>query len=244
MAFEEVSERIETIPVLNDGIRLVHWAEGGEETDATERGVSITARGDDTLLTGLEKLGNVILVLLEEGTVISGSVLDMVWVVSKVKDCDKIDLILDDGEKLLDCLWLVKDVELSALTEVILTSSDDTRADLVWINEGMEIIALDIETPVLEGTLALMYWLVFCNVKEAVETTSLLNGEGAVDERSPLTEVFDVKELNDSSILVVVLGLGVMGWDTKLGVAFTVVIVGRTLVDDLGIFAVWSMVKF
>ena len=203
MAFEEVSERIETIPVLNDGIRLVHWAEGGGETDATERGVSITARGDDTLLTGLEKLGKVILVLLEEGTVISGSVLDMAWVVNKVKDCDKIDLILDDGEKLLDCLWLVEDVELSVLTEVILTSSDDTRADLVWINEGMEIIALDIETPVLEGTLALMYWLVFCNVKEAVETTSLLNGEGAVDERSPLTED-DFAALKDDTVLGVI----------------------------------------
>ena len=63
MAFEEVSERIEAIPVLNEGFMLVHWPEGGEETEATERAVSITVRGDDTLLTGLEKLGNEILVL-------------------------------------------------------------------------------------------------------------------------------------------------------------------------------------
>ena len=66
-------------------------------------------------------------------------------------------MILEDGEKLLDCLWLVEDVELSVLTEVVLTSTEVTIADLVWINEGMEIIALDIETPVLEGTLALTY---------------------------------------------------------------------------------------
>ena len=45
---------------------LVHWPEGGEETEATERAVSITVRGDETLLTRLEKLGNEILVLLEE----------------------------------------------------------------------------------------------------------------------------------------------------------------------------------
>ena len=136
---------------------LVHWPEGGVETEATGRAVSITVRGDDTLLTGLEKLGNVILVLLEEGTVTSCSVLDTVWVVSKLKDCDEVDLILEDGEKLLDCLWLVEVVELSVLTEVILTSTNVTIADLVWINEGMEIVALDIETPVLEGTLALTY---------------------------------------------------------------------------------------
>lgn len=54
-------------------------------------------------------------------------------------------------------IWLVEDVELLVLSEVILTSTDVTIADLVWINEGMEIIALDIETPVLEGTLALTY---------------------------------------------------------------------------------------
>ena len=36
-------------------------------------------------------------------------------------------------------------------------STDVTIADLVWINEGMEIVALDIETPVLEGTLALTH---------------------------------------------------------------------------------------
>ena len=113
--------------------------------------------GDDTLLTGLEKLGNVISVLLEEGTVTSCFVLDTVWVVSKLKDCDEVDLILEDGEKLLDCLWLVEDVELSVLTEVVLTSTEVTIADLVWINEGMETIALDIETPILEGTLALTY---------------------------------------------------------------------------------------
>lgn len=138
---------------------LVHWPEGGEETEATERAVSVTVRGDDTLLTGLEKLGNVILilVLLEEETVTSCSVLDTVWVVSKLKDCGEVDLILEDGEKLLDCLWLVEGVELSVLTVVILTSTDVSIADLVWINEGMEIIALDIETPVLEGTLALTY---------------------------------------------------------------------------------------
>ena len=136
---------------------LVHWPEGGEETEATERAVSITVRGDDTLLTGLEKLGNEILVLLEEGTTTSCSVLDTVWVVSKLKDCDEVELILEDGEKLVDCLWFVEDVELSVLTEVILTSTDVTIADLVWINEGMEIVALDIETPVLEGTLALTY---------------------------------------------------------------------------------------
>ena len=118
---------------------------------------SVTVRGDDTLLTGLEKLGNVISVLLEEGTVTSCSVLDTVWVVSKLKDCDEVDLILEDGEKLLDCLWLVEDVELSVLTEVVLTSTDVTIADLVWISQGMEIEALDIETPVLEGTLALTY---------------------------------------------------------------------------------------
>lgn len=157
MAFEEVSERIEAIPVLNEGFMLLHWPEGGEETEATERAVSITVMGDDTLLTGLEKLGNVISVLLEEGTVTSCFVLDTVWVVSKLKDCDEVDLILEDGEKLLDCLWLVEDVELSVLTEVVLTSTEVTIADLVWINEGMEIIALDIETPVLEGTLALTY---------------------------------------------------------------------------------------
>ena len=138
---------------------LVHWPEGGEETEATERAVSVTVRGDDTLLTGLEKLGNVILilVLLEEETVTSCSVLDTVWVVGKLKDCGEVDLILEDGEKLLDCLWLVEGVELSVLTVVILTSTDVSIADLVWINEGMEIIALDIETPVLEGTLALTY---------------------------------------------------------------------------------------
>ena len=136
---------------------LVHWPEGGEETEATERAVSITVRGDDTLLTGLEKLGNEILVLLEEGTTTSCSVLDTVWVVSKLKDCDEVELILEDGEKLVDCLWFVEDVELSVLTEVILTSTDVTIGDLVWINEGMEIVALDIETPVLEGTLALTY---------------------------------------------------------------------------------------
>ena len=136
---------------------LVHWPEGGVETEATERAVSVTVTGDDTLLTGLEKLGNVILVLLEEGTVTSCSVLDTVWVVSKLKDCDEVELILEDGEKLVDCLWFVEDVELSVLTEVILTSTDVTIADLVWINEGMEIVALDIETPVLEGTLALTY---------------------------------------------------------------------------------------
>ena len=157
MAFEEVSERIEAIPVLNEGFMLVRWPEGGEETEATELAVSITVMGDDTLLTGLEKLGNVISVLLEEGTVTSCFVLDTVWVVSKLKDCDEVDLILEDGEKLLDCLWLVEDVELSVLTEVVLTSTEVTIADLVWINEGMEIIALDIETPVLEGTLALTY---------------------------------------------------------------------------------------
>ena len=157
MAFEEVSELIEAIPVLNEGFMLVRWPEGGEETEATELAVSITVMGDDTLLTGLEKLGNVISVLLEEETVTSCSVLDTVWVVSKLKDCDEVDLILEDGEKLLDCLWLVEDVELSVLTEVVLTSTEVTIADLVWINEGMEIIALDIETPVLEGTLALTY---------------------------------------------------------------------------------------
>ena len=146
MAFEEVSELIEAIPVLNEGFMLVRWPEGGEETEATELAVSITVMGDDTLLTGLEKLGNVISVLLEEGTVISCFVLDTVWVVSKLKDCDEVDLI-----------WLVEDVELLVLSEVILTSTDVTIADLVWINEGMEIIALDIETPVLEGTLALTY---------------------------------------------------------------------------------------
>ena len=176
--------------------------------------------------------------LLEEA-VTSCLVLGTVWVVSKLKDCDEVDLILEDGEKLLDCLWLVEDVELSVLTEVILTSTDVTIADLVWINEGMEIVALGIETPVLEGILALTYWLVFCNVKEAVETTSLLNGEGTMDERSPLTEVFDGKELNDSAVLV-----DVLGRDIKLSVAFTVVTVGCTLVDGLGIFAVWSLVKF
>ena len=157
MAFEEVSELIEAIPVLNEGFMLVRWPEGGEKTEATELAVSITVMGDDTLLTGLEKLGNVISVLLEEGTVTSFFVLDKVWVVSKLKDCDEVDLILEDGEKLLDCLWLVEDVELLVLSEVILTSTDVTIADLVWINEGMEIIALDIETPVLEGTLALTY---------------------------------------------------------------------------------------
>ena len=157
MTFEEVFERIEAIPVLNEGFMLLPWPEGGEETEATEPTVSITVRGDDTLLTGLEKLGNVILVLLEEGTVTSCSVLDTVWVVSKLKDCDEVDLILEDGEKLLDCLWLVEVVELSVLTEVILTSTNVTIADLVWINEGMEIVAVDIETPVLEGTLALTY---------------------------------------------------------------------------------------
>ena len=136
---------------------LVHWPEGGVETEATERAVSVTVTGDDTLLTGLEKLGNVILVLLEEEAVTSCSVLDTVWVVSKLKDCDEVELILEDGEKLVDCLWFVEDVELSVLTEVILTSTDVTIADLVWINEGMEIVALDIETPVLEGTLALTY---------------------------------------------------------------------------------------
>lgn len=146
MAFEEVSELIEAIPVLNEGFMLVHWPEGGEETEATELAVSIAVMGDDTLLTGLEKLGNVISVLLEEETVTSCSVLDTVWVVSKLKDCDEVDLI-----------WLVEDVELLVLSEVILTSTDVTIADLVWINEGMEIIALDIETPVLEGTLALTY---------------------------------------------------------------------------------------
>ena len=72
-----------------------------------------------------------------------------------------------------------------------------------------------------------------------METTLLLNGEGTVDERSPLTEVFDGKELNDSAVLV-----DVLGRDTKLSVAFTVVTVDRTLVDGLGIFAVWSLVKF
>ena len=118
---------------------------------------SVTVRGDDTLLTGLEKLGNVISVLLEKGTVTSCSVLDTVWVVSKLKDCDEVDVILEDGEKLLDCLSLVEDVELSVLTEVVLTSTDVTIADLVWIGQGMEIEALDIETPVLEGTLALTY---------------------------------------------------------------------------------------
>ena len=157
MAFEEVSELIEAIPVLNEGFMLVRWPEGGEETEATELAVSITVMGDDTLLTGLEKLGNVISVLLEEETVTSCSVLDTVWVVSKLKDCDEVDLILEDGEKLLDCLWLVEDVELSVLTEVVLTSTEVTIADLVWINEGMETIALDIETPILEGTLALTY---------------------------------------------------------------------------------------
>ena len=157
MAFEEVSELIEAIPVLNEGFMLVRWPEGGEETEATELAVSITVMGDDTLLTGLEKLGNVISVLLEEGTVTSCFVLDTVWVVSKLKDCDEVDLILEDGEKLLDCLWLVEDVELSVLTEVVLTSTEVTIADLVWINEGMETIALDIETPILEGTLALTY---------------------------------------------------------------------------------------
>ena len=60
-----------------------------------------------------------------------------------------------------------------------------------------------------------------------------------MDERSPLTEVFDGKELNDSAVLV-----DVLSRDTKLSVAFTVVTVGRTLVDGLGIFAVWSLVKF
>ena len=157
MAFEEVSELIEAIPVLNEGFMLVRWPEGGEETEATELAVSITVMGDDTLLTGLEKLGNVISVLLEEETVTSCSVLDTVWVVSKLKDCDEVDLILEDGEKLLDCLWLVEDVELSVLTEVVLTSTEVTIADLVWINEGMETIALDTETPILEGTLALTY---------------------------------------------------------------------------------------
>ena len=72
-----------------------------------------------------------------------------------------------------------------------------------------------------------------------METTLLLNGEGIVDERSLLTEVFDGKELNDSAVLV-----DVLGRDTKLSVAFTVVTVDRTLVDGLGIFAVWSLVKF
>lgn len=71
MAFEEVSELIEAIPVLNEGFMLVRWPEGGEETEATELAVSITVMGDDTLLTGLEKLGNVISVLLEEETVTS-----------------------------------------------------------------------------------------------------------------------------------------------------------------------------
>ena len=136
LAFEEVSELIEAIPVLNEGFMLVHWPEGGEETEATERAVSITVRGDDTLLTGLEKLGNEILVLLEEGTTTSCSVLDTVWVVSKLKDCDEVDLILEDGEKLLDCLWLVEDVELSVLTEVILTSTDVTLFLMSHENKG------------------------------------------------------------------------------------------------------------
>ena len=107
-----------------------------EETEATERAVSITVRGDDTLLTGLEKLGNEILVLLEEGTTTSCSVLDTVWVVGKLKDCDEVDLILDDGEKLLDCLWLVEDVELSVLTEVILTYIDVTLFLMSRENKG------------------------------------------------------------------------------------------------------------
>ena len=51
--------------------------------------------------------------------------------------------------------------------------------------------------------------------------------------------VFDGKELTDSAVLV-----DVLGRDKKLSVAFTVVTVGRTLVDGLGIFAVWSLVKF
>ena len=89
---------------------LVHWPDGGEETEATERAVSITVRGDDTLSTRLETLGDVILVMLEVGTVTSCSVLGTVWVDSKLKDCDEVDLILEDGEKLLDCLWLVEDV--------------------------------------------------------------------------------------------------------------------------------------
>ena len=72
-----------------------------------------------------------------------------------------------------------------------------------------------------------------------METTLLLNGEGIVDERSLLTEVFDGKELNDSAVLV-----DVLGRDTKLSVAFTVVTMGRTLVDGPGILAVWSLVKF
>ena len=120
MAFEEVSERIEAILVLNEGFMLFHWPEGGEETEATERAVSITVRGDDTLLTGLEKLGNVILVLLEEA-VTSCFVLGTVWVVSKLKDCDEVDLILEDGEKwcegatLLYCCGVGDDVKLKSL---------------------------------------------------------------------------------------------------------------------------------
>ena len=51
--------------------------------------------------------------------------------------------------------------------------------------------------------------------------------------------VFDGKELTDSAVLV-----DVLGRDKKLSVAFTVVTVGRTLADGLGIFAVWSLVKF
>ena len=56
-----------------------------------------------------------------------------------------------------------------------------------------------------------------------METTSLLNGEGTVDERSPLTEVFDGKELNDSAVLV-----DVLGRDTKLSVllSVTAIVVG------------------
>ena len=74
--------------------------------------------------------------LLEEGTVTSCSVLYTVWVVGKLKDCDKVDLILEGGEKLLDCLWLVEDVELSVLTEVILTSTDVTLFLMSGENKG------------------------------------------------------------------------------------------------------------
>ena len=73
---------------------------------------------------------------MEEGTTTSCSVLDTVWVVGKLKDCDEVDFILDDGEKLLDCLWLVEDVELSVLTEVILTYIDVTLFLMSRENKG------------------------------------------------------------------------------------------------------------
>ena len=74
--------------------------------------------------------------LLEGGTTTSCSVLDTVWVVGQLKDCDEDDLILKDGEKLLDCLWLVEDVELSVLPEVILTSTDVTLFLMSVENKG------------------------------------------------------------------------------------------------------------